>query len=314
LTIQASCYNGDMSRETPGNRLASLPVARIGNRVIFDQSRANKTITEVNPMQKAACFSVAAMDFFPLQNESFAGGNALNQSIRFRSLGWESAFIGAIGTDEAGDRIKALLQRNGVDLSGMRRLPGKTASNRIVNDKDGERYGVDGAWQNGVYANFCLSEVDWDQIADHRVWSTHGNGINYPGALRRKSPRNFLAVDFLHFDTYELLEQGLNAVDIAYFGGVPGQLPDLIALSRRFSGIIVLTLGAGGSVAIRDGETIFEPALLLQKVVDTTGCGDAFQAGFTAEYLATSNIRLALRKGAELGRTAATHYGGVMWE
>jgi fructoselysine 6-kinase len=265
-------------------------------------------------MKKAACFSVAAMDYFPQQDEYYAGGNALNQSIRFRSLGWESAFLGALGTDEAGDRIKALLLRTGVDISGMRRLPGRTASNRIVNDKDGERFGVDGAWDNGVYANYCLSEVDWTRIADFPLWSTHGNGINYPGALRSKKPRNFLAVDFLHFDTYELLEQGLDAVDIAYFGGVPGQLPDLIALSRRFSGIIVLTLGASGSVAIRDGETIFEPALPLQKVVDTTGCGDAFQAGFTAEYLSSRNIHSALRQGAELGRVAAGHYGGVMWE
>ncbi|MBN1776298.1 MAG: hypothetical protein JW817_07530, partial [Clostridiales bacterium] len=118
-------------------------------------------------MKKAACFSVAAMDYFPQQDEYYAGGNALNQAIRFRSLGWDTAFLGAIGTDEAGDRIKALLQHNGVDLSGLRRLPGQTASNRIVNDKNGERYGVDGAWQNGVYANYCLSEVDWARIADY---------------------------------------------------------------------------------------------------------------------------------------------------
>lgn len=265
-------------------------------------------------MPRAACFSVAAMDYFPQQKEHFAGGNALNQAIRFRVLGWESAFLGAIGTDEAGDRIKDLLLRKGVDLSGMRRLPGQTASNQIINDENGERYGVEGAWQNGVYADYCLPEVDWDRIADYRVWSTHGNGINYPEALSRKSPRNFLAVDFLHFDTYELLEQGLNAVDIAYFGGVPGQLPDLIALSRRFSGIIVLTLGAGGSVAIRAGEPLFEPALPLEKIVDTTGCGDAFQAGFTAEYVASGDIHRALRKGAELGRIAAGHYGGMEWE
>ncbi|NLW88184.1 MAG: hypothetical protein GXY43_00435 [Clostridiaceae bacterium] len=265
-------------------------------------------------MPKAACFSVAAMDYFPQQNEQFAGGNALNQSIRFRSLGWETAFLGALGTDEAGDRIEALLRHNGVDISGLCRLPGKTASNRIINDSDGERFGIEGAWENGVYSDYLLSGADWNRIADFSLWSTHGNGINYPEAIGRKRPRNFLAVDFLHFDTYELFEQGLDAVDIAYFGGVSGQLPDLIALSRRFSGIIVLTLGAGGSIAVTNGETFAEPALPLEKVVDTTGCGDAFQAGFTSEYLASRDIRRALRKGAELGRAAAGHYGGVPWD
>lgn len=265
-------------------------------------------------MKKAACFSVAASDYFPQIDQHFAGGNALNQAIRFRSLGWETAFLGALGTDEAGDRIENLLRKNGVDLSGMRRLPGQTASNRLIDDENGERFGVDGAWQNGVYPDYILSEDDWARIADCELWSTHANGNNYAEALRRKTPQNFLAVDFLHFDTYELLKAGLTAVDIAYFGGVAGQLPDLIELSRRFSGIIVLTLGAGGSIAIQNGETMAEPALPLEKVIDTTGCGDAFQAGFTAEYIESRDIRKALRKGAELGRIAAAHYGGVPWE
>lgn len=264
-------------------------------------------------MKKAACFSVAAMDFFPQRGEAFAGGNALNQAIRFRSLGWETAFLGALGTDEAGDRIEDLLRRNEVDLTGMLRLPGQTASNRLIDDENGERFGEDGAWKNGVYPDFTLSEADWARIAEYRLWSTHANGNNYSEALRRKTSQNFLAVDFLHFDTYELLEEGLESVDIAYFGGVPAQLPDLISISRRFAGIIVLTLGAGGSIAITNGETYAEPALPLEKVIDTTGCGDAFQAGFTAEYIESRDIRRALRQGAELGRVAASHYGGVPW-
>jgi len=94
-------------------------------------------------MKKAACFSVAALDYFPQINQHFAGGNALNQAINFRALGWETAFLGALGTDEAGDQIENLLRKNGVDLSGMRRLPGQTASNRLMNDENGERFGID---------------------------------------------------------------------------------------------------------------------------------------------------------------------------
>ncbi len=264
-------------------------------------------------MTKAACFSVAAMDFFPQQNERFAGGNSLNQAIRFRALGWDSAFVGAIGTDAAGDRIENLLIRSGVDVRHLYRVPGQTASNRIINDKKGERFGVEGAWEDGVYADFRLSERDWAYIENIPVWSTHANGINYPEAIKRKKAGNFLAVDFLHFDTYELLEQGIEAVDVAYFGGVRGQLPDLISYSRRFSGILVLTLGAEGSIAVQDGKIDVQPALPLEKVVDTTGCGDAFQAGFTVEYVATGDIRRALQKGAESGHVAAMDYGGVPW-
>jgi sugar/nucleoside kinase (ribokinase family) len=48
-------------------------------------------------------------------------------------------------------------------------------------------------------------------------------------------------------------------------------------------------------------------------VVDTTGCGDAFQAGFSAEYYLTRDIKKSLAAGAALGRKAALNYGGVSW-
>lgn len=262
---------------------------------------------------KVACFSVAAMDYFPEQDAFFAGGNSLNQAVRFQRLGWESAFVGAIGTDTAGDRIEMLLDHWGVDVSRMYRVRGRTASNEIVNDKDGERFGVDGAWDNGVYDDFVLSEQDWLHISTFEIWSTHANGRNYREALRRKPSSILLAVDFLHFDTYELLIDGKDAIDIAYFGGTSDQLEDLIRLSKDFKGIIVLTLGAKGSVAIYHGETFLQEALPSQQVLDTTGCGDAFQSGFTAEYFLTKDIKASLLRGAESGRATAGHFGGVPW-
>lgn len=262
---------------------------------------------------KVACFSVAAMDYFPEQEAFFAGGNALNQAIRFRMLDWESAFVGAIGTDTAGDRIEMLFNQWGVDVSHMYRLRGTTASNEIVNDKEGERFGVEGAWDNGVYYDFLFSEADWAFVDTFDVWSTHANGRNYAEALKRKSSKHFLAVDFLNFDTYELLIAGKDAIDIAYFGGTSEQLADLIRMSKDFKGIIVLTLGAKGSVAICNGETIVQEALPVQRVVDTTGCGDAFQSGFTAEYVLTRDIKASLLRGSESGRAAAGQFGGVPW-
>lgn len=258
-----------------------------------------------------ACFTVAAMDYFPRREEYYPGGNALNQAIRFSDLGFQSSFIGALGTDSAGDTIESLLKKRNVDTSHVYRLPGKTASNQILNDTLGERFGVEGAWDSGVYDEFIMSDDDWNYIADFEIWSTHADGRHYPEALERKTASNFLVVDFLHFNTYELLLKGSGKVDIAYFGGVPEQQAELEKISRSFPGVIVLTLGAKGSVAIKDGESFFQPALPLEKVVDTTGCGDAFQSGFTARYVASRNIQKALMQGAEMGRKAAMSYGGI---
>jgi fructoselysine 6-kinase len=263
---------------------------------------------------KVACFSVAALDYFPNIDKHYPGGNALNQALRFRRMGHESAFVGALGTDEAGDRIYALLRAASVDVSRAHRVEGRTASNRLVNDEAGERYGVEGAWDSGVYGDYDFDEADWAFLARFEAWATHANHRDYEASLERKPSSTRMAVDFLHLKDYELLERSLEVVDIAYFGGTADMADELARVARRRRGVIVLTLGAEGSMAFA-GDRVFEQAALpIEKVVDTTGCGDAFQAGFTASFLAARDIPAALLAGAELGRTAARSHGGAPWD
>ena len=263
---------------------------------------------------KVACFSVAALDFFPQQNKWYAGGNSLNQAVRFRQMGHPSAFVGPLGTDDGGDRLAALLQAESVDVSHMRRVNGCTARNRIINDELGERYGIEGAWEGGVYEQFNLAESDWEYMNSFDVWSTHANSPCYLGALERKSSAQLMSVDFLHLKDYELLQKSLRVVEIAYFGGTADMADDLARIAKGNRGVIVLTLGAQGSIAFEGDRSYIQPALTTGKVIDSTGCGDAFQAAFTASYFNTKDIRAALLAGAELGDKAAMRFGGVPWK
>jgi fructoselysine 6-kinase len=263
---------------------------------------------------KAACFSVAALDFFPQKNKHYAGGNSLNQAIRYRQMGHQSAFVGALGTDDAGDRIAALLQNKSIDISHMHRISGTTACNKIINDELGERYGVDGAWDGGVYEEFQLGEADWVYIKSFDIWSTHANNPNYLSALERKNSNQFMGVDFLHLRDYELLQKSLSTIDIAYFGGTADMANDLAQIAKNNRGVIVLTLGAEGSIAFEGDRSYTQKALTVDKVIDTTGCGDAFQAAFTASYFSTKDIPVSLLAGAKLGQEAASSFGGVHWE
>jgi sugar/nucleoside kinase (ribokinase family) len=262
---------------------------------------------------KVACFTVAALDYFPQQNQHFAGGNSLNQAIRIRQMGYETAFMGALGTDEVGDRLSGLLNSEKVDVSHLHRLEGKSATNRIFNDELGERFGGDDAWDGGVYETFLLSEADWKFMHDFDVWVTHANNPNFREALKRKPQRLFMGVDFLHFRDYELLEGSLDIVDVAYFGGTPDMADDLARMAIGRSGIIILTLGAEGSIAFVNDKRYIQSALPVDKVIDTTGCGDAFQAAFSMSYCQNKDVRAALLAGAEHGRKATQHHGGVRW-
>jgi sugar/nucleoside kinase (ribokinase family) len=77
----------------------------------------------------------------------------------------------------------------------------------------------------------------------------------------------------------------------------------------RGVGATAITLGAkGASLARRGCQEILEPALPVE-VVDTTGCGDAFSAGFIAGLVEGMSDRAALRLGVAAGSCVATGLG-----
>ena len=164
-------------------------------------------------------------------------------------------------------------------------------------DELGERLGLEGAWDGGVYEEYQLNEQQWDYMADFDVWATHANGCNYQEALQRKQAHQFMSVDFLHLTDYELLKQSLKTIDVAYFGGTPDMADTLAHIAQTHQGVIVLTLGAEGSIAFQGSNIYTQPALPIDKVVDTTGCGDAFQAGFTSSFYENKDIPSALLAG-----------------
>ncbi|MGJ8679269.1 carbohydrate kinase family protein [Paraglaciecola sp.] len=260
---------------------------------------------------KAACFSVAAMDYFPQQAKFFPGGNALNQCIRLKKLGVSTSFLGAIGDDENGKQIHSLLKRNGVDVDLLKVIKGRTANNRIVNDDSGERFGETNAWHGGVYDNFRINDEQWRHIHDFDIWTTHASCPNFKQTITRKT-NAVLCVDYLHLPEFQDIAETIDNVDIAYVGGDIDMVKDLTDLSNKKGKLIVLTLGEKGSIAFHQGQTFRQPALPTN-VVDTTGCGDAFQAGFTCSYVKLGDIEKALKAGAELGALGTKHYGGIEW-
>ena len=265
---------------------------------------------------KIACFSVAAMDFFPRLNQYFAGGNALNQAINLVELGYDTAFFGAVGTDASGDRIIKLFKESGVDCTHCIQMEGETASNQIVNDANGERFAIEGAWNNGVFGTYRLQKADWDALQTYDAWSTNSSDPHFQTTLELQKQYNGVAshrklcVDFMHLPDAAIMETSLQFVDIAYAGGTPDMQPTFEVFAKSHpTQPIVLTLGAEGSIAYYQNQVFKQPALSIEKVVDTTGCGDAFQAAFTGSFLKNGNIEQALLAGAQQGQKTAQHAG-----
>ncbi len=63
--------------------------------------------------------------------------------------------------------------------------------------------------------------------------------------------------------------------------------------------IVIITDGENGSYGYFQDKFYYQEAFKPKKIVDTTGCGDAYTAGFIAQYIKTKNISLSMQKAAE---------------
>ena len=68
-------------------------------------------------------------------------------------------------------------------------------------------------------------------------------------------------------------------------------------------------MGPIGSCAITKYKLYFQPAIIVSNIIDTNGCGDAFQAAFTNYYFRKKDISEALFQGANQAAKVLQHYG-----
>jgi sugar/nucleoside kinase (ribokinase family) len=220
-----------------------------------------------------------------------AGGTA----VTLAKLGAEVRSAGAIGTDALGDVLVDLLGRFGVDASLLvRREDVQTSASVLPIRPDGSRPAFHVIGANATYSS---ADAPFDAIAaadylhlgapefmggeeaakilsfarDHGVVTSAD--ILAPGE-QAAAIRDWIAPAFAHLDY--LLP---NEEQVLALSGTPDLAQGCRALLERGVGCVAATCGAAGALLVDgDGETRV-PAFQVD-VVDTTGCGDAFSAGF----------------------------------
>jgi sugar/nucleoside kinase (ribokinase family) len=73
--------------------------------------------------------------------------------------------------------------------------------------------------------------------------------------------------------------------------------------------LLVVTRSEKGAIAVSNGRTVAAPAEPIEKVVDTTGAGDLFAAGFLAGQARGLGLEVSLKLGAIAAAEVIQHYG-----
>jgi len=99
-----------------------------------------------------------------------------------------------------------------------------------------------------------------------------------------------------------------NEDEVRHLTGCAGLDDCIAALSPRVR-TLVITRGAAGALAVENGETAEVPAAPVDKVVDTTGAGDLFAAGFLAARCRERGLKGSLQAGAIAASEVISHFG-----
>ncbi len=252
------------------------------------------------------------VDFFPEQDLILVGGNSLNFATQCKLSGTEEVtVIGGIGKDRFGALISAHLDKAQIDRSRLYTIDAPTASNKIFINEAGDRYFKADSWNGGAFDAFRLSEEDWQEVQKSDLIAMPGGDPNLKELLKRRTSQQLVVIDFLDYLGLDFIEAHIEAIDVVFLSGRKEILSDLQALSNQYNKLIVATLGAKGSVAFYENETYRQNAAPAVKIIDTTGCGDAFQAAFSIAWYNNRNIYQAMEAGAIAASKVLGYMGGV---
>lgn len=250
-----------------------------------------------------------------------AGGTVVDAA----KLGLKSLAVGAVGDDEKADWILLTLAKHGIDTSAMQRLKGVPTSATILNVRpNGDRPALH---VRGASDHFDVAPAVYDQVFDAPIIHLGGTGLmkklDGPASLtllkEAKARGRTVTFDLIgaNAGTLGIVAPLLPYID--YFMPSIEEAKDMSGKSTpedcakfyldRGAACCVFTLGGDGAYyAHRDGTRLKSPAYDV-KVVDTTGCGDAFDAGFITALHHKMDTETALRFAQAAAGLVATGLG-----
>ncbi len=288
--------------------MLKFDVLTVGNAIVDIISRCEDSFLEDNAITKAAMNLIdaeRAEKLYSLMGPAIeaSGGSAGNTAAGIASLGGKAAYFGKVANDQLGKIFEHDIRAQGVHYqtkAGGTYPP--TARSMIFVTPDGER-------SMNTYLGACVElgpeDVEPDVVAASKVTYFEGYLWDPPRAKQairecaRIAHENSREVSMTLSDSFcvgryrdeflELMQSG--TIDIVF-----ANKSEVLALYEtddfeqalnniaRDSKLAAVTMSEEGAVIVRGDERIRVEATEIRELVDTTGAGDLFAAGFLYGY------------------------------
>ena len=225
----------------------------------------------------------------------FAGGNSLNFAVYSKMMGYDSAYLGVVANDAYGEFILDTIKPMGVDLSRIVRKDGETGLCTIVLENGDRRISNDNLGGVVHYDPLVIDDSLLTYIRKFDVIQMGSLGYIDHEIPKLKQLNIPVVYDFADSWVEEDFQRMCPHIDVAFFSGhhltesqVIGCLENVVANGANIG---ICTVGVRGAYVF-DGNKIIgkQPYNIDLEVIDTTGAGDAFIAGFSTEYVAGQQL------------------------
>jgi sugar/nucleoside kinase (ribokinase family) len=262
-----------------------------------------------------------------------SGGSAANTLAGLAELGTRCAFIGQVADDQFGEVFAHDIRAAGITFETPMRAssdnPSEPPTGRclIFVTPDGERtmntflgagqFLPAAALDEALIASASILYLEgylWDPEEPRRAMR---RAIDVARAAGRKvafTASESFVIDRHGDDFRAMIDDGLidilfvNESELATLTGEADFDAGLDAISGKVP-VLVATKGENGAVAIADGERAEVAAEPVAQVIDTTGAGDQFAAGFLSGHVKGAPLEECLKRGAIAAAEVIAHYG-----
>ena len=286
-----------------------------GGMTLVDTPRANELYDAMGPARE------------------ISGGSAANTLAGMSALGAQCAFIGQVADDQLGQIFGHDIRAGGIDFDTPPRATSNDESNPptarclIFVTPDGERtmntylgasqFLPPAALDDETIARAAILYLEgylWDPEEPRRAMRRAIEVARNAGRKVAFTASESFVIERHGDDFRQLIEEGM--IDILFVN--EGELATLTGEATFEEGIaaledkvpvLVATRGPMGAIAIANGKRAETDAEPVERVVDTTGAGDLFAAGFLTGHARGESLEQCLRMGAICAAEVISHYG-----
>ena len=296
-----------------------MKIIGIGNAIVDVICKVEDSFLAKNTLTKGSMKLVDESEFKKLLSslnieETVSGGSVANSIVGLSQLGNKVGFIGKVSDDSLGSKYEEGLKREKVNYFYSKKkedLP--TGTCLILITPDSERTMCTFL---GTAGKINKKDLDTKAIKNSEItflegylWDEGDPKKAFEEAIEKSNKVAMSLSDQFCVERHKnnFLELVKNKLDITFANESEAMslinaksFDEVISFSKLLNKIIVITRGEKGAVVIKKDEVIQSGIKKNLKIVDLTGAGDLFAAGFLHGYVSNFTLKDSLEKGTEM--------------